>query len=320
MSDEEFAQKYTAAMKKNGTEVTITGLGETPDLETTSAFDDITKSIGAGANSALAGVIGLPGALTNTVEMGLDQIGMGSRNENERAFGFPEARAAINRVRDKVPGFIGGTDPDYQPTTRTGRFTKLASELAASGGTGAARKMAQTVVAPTILSEGGRELAEDTVFETPAQLGGLLVGGKAFDAVENTLAGGKVDPLRLDAVDILRQVGVEPTAGQATGLRRLSAAEDATVAGQAKRNAALDSFTDAAITAAVPPMLRDKVNFNAGMMPQEKLAALRSAITENMDNLAQRNAVPVTDELFETVFKIAEDYKSKINVNVKYHK
>ena len=115
MSDEEFARKYTAAMKKKGMDVTVTGLNQTPDLETTSALDDITKAIGAGANSALAGIIGLPGAVTNTVEMGMDKLGMGSRDENERAFGFPEANAAINNLRGKLKdsglGFVAGTDP-----------------------------------------------------------------------------------------------------------------------------------------------------------------------------------------------------------------
>jgi len=321
MSDEEFAQKYTAAMKKNGTDVTVTGLNETPDLETTSALDDITKAIGSGANSALAGIIGLPGALTNTVEMGLDKIGMGFRDEDERAFGFPEANAAINNVRGKLKDagldFLAGTDPTYQPQTRAGRFTKLASELAASGGAGAGRKMLQTVAAPTLMSEGGRELAEGTILETPAQIGGLLLGGKTLDVFENNLAGGKVAPSRLDAVKTLEDAGVQPTAGQATGQRSLAFAEEATEPGKAKRQAAIDQFTDAAITTAIPPMLRDRISFSPNMMPQEKMATLRTVITKTMDDLAGRNAVPITDKLFEEMFDIAQDYKKTVSTGNK---
>lgn len=321
MSDEEFARKYTAAMKKNGMDVTITGLNETPDLETTSALDDITKAIGAGANSALAGIIGLPGAVTNTVEMGMDRLGMGSRDENERAFGFPEANAAINNLRGKLKdsglGFVAGTDPTYQPQTRAGRFTKLASELAASGGAGGARKMMQTVVAPTVMSEGGRELAEGTVLEAPAQIGGLLLGGKTLDVAENVLAGGKVDPSRLDAVKTLEDAGVQPTAGQATGQPTLGFAEEATRPGQAKRQAAVDQFTDAAITQAIPPSFRDRVQFEPGMMPQDKMEKLRKTLTDTMDELAARNSVPITTELFEEVFEVAQDYKKKLSTSEK---
>ena len=321
MSDEEFARKYTAAMKKNGMDVTITGLNETPDLEATSALDDITKAIGAGANSALAGIIGLPGAFTNTIEMGMDRLGMGSRDENERAFGFPEANAAINNLRGKLKdsglGFVAGTDPTYQPQTRAGRFTKLASELAGSGGAGGARKMMQTVVAPTVMSEGGRELAEGTVLETPAQIGGLLLGGKTLDVAENVLAGGKVDPSRLDAVKTLEDAGVQPTAGQATGQKALAFAEEATRPGQAKRQAAVDQFTDAAITQAIPPSFRDRVQFEPGMMPQDKMEKLRKTLTDTMDELAARNSVPITTELFEEVFEVAQDYKKKLSTSEK---
>lgn len=321
MSDEEFARKYTAAMKKKGMDVTVTGLNQTPDLETTSALDDITKAIGSGANSALAGIIGLPGAFTNTIEMGLDKIGMGFRDEDERAFGFPEAKAAINNVRGKLKDaghdFLAGTDPTYQPQTRAGRFIKLGSELAGSGGAGAGRKMLQTVVAPTLMSEGGRELAEGTILETPAQIGGLLLGGKTLDVAENTLAGGKVAPSRLDAVKTLEDAGVQPTAGQATGQRSLAFAEEATEAGKAKRQAAVDQFTDAAITTAIPPMLRDRISFSPNMMPQEKMATLRTVITKTMDDLANRNAVPITDKLFEEMFDIAQDYKKTVSTGNK---
>ena len=75
MSDEQFASAYVAAMKKNGVDVTVTGIDD-PDAPDTNVFEDLTKAIGAGANSALAGIIGLPGALTNTVEMGMDRLGL----------------------------------------------------------------------------------------------------------------------------------------------------------------------------------------------------------------------------------------------------
>ena len=316
MSDEEFASKYIAAMKKNGVDVTVTGIDD-PDAPDTNIFEDLSKAIGAGANSALAGIIGLPGALTNTVEMGMDQLGLGSRDADNRAFGFPEATAAINQAREKLPPFLAGTDPNYEPQTRAGRMLKTGSELAASGGAGGARKMAQQVLAPTLLSEGGREAFEGSILETPAQIAGLMAGGKALDVAENTLAGGKVDPRRLEAVDTLRNAGVEPTAGQATGQRSLAFAEDATRSGQAKRQGAVDQFTDAAITQAIPPSFRDRVQFEPGMMPQDKMEKLRTTLTSTMDDLAARNSVPITTELFEEVFEVAQDYKKKLSTSEK---
>ena len=178
--------------------------------------------------------------------------------------------------------------------------------------------MMQTVVAPTVMSEGGRELAEGTVLETPAQIGGLLLGGKTLDVAENVLAGGKVDPSRLDAVKTLEDAGVQPTAGQATGQPTLGFAEEATRSGRAKRQAAVSQFTDAAINTAIPPMLRDKIEFSPNMMPQEKMEKLRkTVITDTMDELAARNSVPITTELFEEVFEVAQDYKKKLSTSEK---
>ena len=316
MSDEEFASAYVAAMKKNGVDVTVTGIDD-PDAPDTNVFEDLTKAIGAGANSALAGIIGLPGALTNTVEMGMDYLGRGSRDADNRAFGFPEATAAINQAREKLPPFLAGTDPNYEPQTRGGRFLKTGAELAASGGAGSARKMAQQVVAPTLLSEGGREAFEGSILETPAQIAGLMAGGKALDVAENALAGGKVDPRRLEAVDTLRNAGIEPTAGQATGQPSLAFAEEATQSGRAKRQGAVDQFTDAAITQAIPPSFRDRVQFEPNMMPQEKMEKLRTTLTDTMDELAARNSVPITTELFEEVFEVAQDYKKKLSTSEK---
>jgi hypothetical protein len=316
MSDEEFASKYMAAMKREGIDVTVTGIND-PDAPDTNVFEDLTKAIGAGANSALAGIIGLPGALTNTVEMGMDQLGLGSRDADNRAFGFPEATAAINQVREKLPPFLAGTDPTFEPQTRAGRMLKTGSELAASGGAGGARKMAQQVLAPTLLSEGGREAFEGSILETPAQIAGLMAGGKALDVAENTLAGGKVDPRRLEAVDTLRNAGIEPTAGQATGQSSLAFAEEATRSGQAKRQGAVDQFTDAAITQAIPPSFRDRVQFEPGTMPQDKMEKLRTTLTSTMDDLAARNSIPITTELFEEVFEVAQDYKKKLSTSEK---
>jgi hypothetical protein len=314
MSDAELARRYT-----NATGIPVTGVEkeiETPELtqyEQISLGEDLSKSLGSAAWSALAGIIGLPGAVTNTAEMGMDRIGMGSRDEDERAFGFPEANAAINKFRDKLPPILAGTDPTYEPQSRPGRYLKTGSELAASGGAGGMRKMAQQVIAPTILSEGGKDAFEGTVLETPAQIAGLMAGGKAVDVAENMFSGGKVAPSHLQAVKTLEDAGVTPTAGQATDQSNLSFAEEATTSGKAKRQAAVDQFTDAAITTAIPPSLRDKVQITPGMMPQDKMAALRTTITDTMDQLAARNSVPITVDLAEAFAKISKDYDQKLS-------
>ena len=316
MSDAELARRYTEA-----TGIAVTGVEKdikTPDLaDQINVGEDLSKSLGSAAWSAVTGILGLPGAFTNTVEMGMDVLGLGSRDADQRAFGYPEASAAVNNLRENLPPFLAGTDPNYEPQTRGGRFLKTGAELAASGGAGSARKMAQQVVAPTLLSEGGKELAEGSILETPAQIAGLMAGGKALDVAENALAGGKVDPRRLEAVDTLRNAGIEPTAGQATGQPSLAFAEEATQSGRAKRQGAVDQFTDAAIMQAIPPSFRDRVQFEPNMMPQEKMEKLRTTLTDTMDELAARNSVPITTELFEEVFEVAQDYKKKLSTSEK---
>ena len=316
MSDAELARRYTEA-----TGIAVTGVEKdikTPDLaDQINVGEDLSKSLGSAAWSAVTGILGLPGAFTNTVEMGMDVLGLGSRDADQRAFGYPEASAAVNNLRENLPPFLAGTDPNYEPQTRGGRFLKTGAELAASGGAGSARKMAQQVVAPTLLSEGGKEAFEGSILETPAQIAGLMVGGKALDVAENALAGGKVDPGRLEAVDTLRKAGIEPTAGQATGQPSLAFAEEATQSGRAKRQGAVDQFTDAAIMQAIPPSFRDRVQFEPNMMPQEKMEKLRTTLTDTMDELAARNSVPITTELFEEVFEVAQDYKKKLSTSEK---
>jgi len=52
-------------------------------------------------------------------------------------------------------------------------------------------------------------------------------------------------------------------------------------------------------------------------MPQEKMEKLRTTLTSTMDDLAARNSVPITTELFEEVFEVAQDYKKKLSTSEK---
>lgn len=111
----------------------------------------------------------------------------------------------------------------HEPTTRMGKYAKTVGEFAPGliGG-GGLRQLGQRlvgdVIAPAIGSETMGQMTEGTMFEGPARFLGGLIGGPALR--EQFKAG----PITEDA-QLLRDRGVDLSAGQATNSRTLKTLE-----------------------------------------------------------------------------------------------
>ena len=333
-SDEKLAEKYT---NKTGRKVDMGGAsassksgGGSPSLtpdsrpkwtenfygagEIDTVGEDIGAAIGSGMERGAAAVIGLPGAFSNTVEMGLDKFGLGLRDEGDRAFGFPEAMEYMDNLTGDA-----GVGTGYKPDTRAGKYAQTGADFFAGAVMpGAAFKnLGNTVAAPAVVSETLGQLTEGTKLEPYARMLGGLFGGRTADILENAVAGGKVTPEHARAVDALRKYGVKPTAGQATDHNRMLYAEDGSRRGQALMAGADDSFTQAALNMAAPPALKSKINLQPGDHPTVAITKIADGIGDVMDGLAARNKIPLNDTMVDGLSAIAVSYKRAVSRGAK---
>lgn len=316
LSDQELASRYESATgnytvlfepRPSKLMENLVGYGE---IDTVG--EDVGAAIGSGMERAASGIIGLPGAVLNTVEMGLDKIGMGMRDEGDRSFGFPEAMAFVDRVTgdERLPDMAKGVGTDYEPQTTAGKYVQTGADFVGSMvAPGSGTRVVRNALAPALVSETAGQATENTALEAPARILGALFGGRTLDVFENALMGGRVDPKYAAAVKALEARGVRPTAGQATDSPTLLAAESSSRAGGALLSTADQSFTQAALQTAIPKSLRSVIDVPRGTDPLEAVDTIKTGIGSVMDQLAARNSVPINDNLRGAFDLVAKKYK-----------
>ena len=207
---------------------------------------DVSKGVGAGLLQGGAYVAGLPGDLLSAVDAGVRNI--------PRLFGAPAAtmpeRTGIGKMAQAIEPPTSEqttasmvkniTGPLYEPKSTLGKYGKTFGEMLpqALAGPGraaampfqqaarqAARRVMPTVVAPAVASEAAGQATEGTAAEPYARFAGALAGGVVPSAARRLRTPNPIDPGRQRAVQILEREGVQPTAGQATGRKRLQYAE-----------------------------------------------------------------------------------------------
>jgi len=316
-SDQELASAYTAA-----TGITISDFSDDADQpelggrpKWTENFvgdgkidtlgEDAGAAIGSGFERGAVGVAGLPGAIMNSIGMGLEKAGLGEFPDEDRFFGFPEAKAAVNKLTASqedggfLPEALSGVGTDYKPTTRTGKYLQTGADFAVGAvlpGTGF-NNLGRNVLAPALVSETAGQVTEGTTLEPYARMAGGIFGGKTLEMLENMVAGGKVSPAYQNAVDALRARGVTPTAGQSTDTPRLQAAEDSSGAGRALYDRADESYTNAAIQTAIPASLRRTIDVPQGTNATQAVVTIRNGLGRTMDSLAESNSFVVTPDI-----------------------
>lgn len=233
-----------------------------------SMIEDIAKAAGAGLVRGAAGVVGLPGTLSDLMDLPAKKLGL----LREDAPGNILSGASLTNALGNVTG--GATD--YQGQTTAGEYAGTVGEFLPSamigGGGGMVKNALQYGVVPGLASEAAGQLTEGTAAEpwartiaalaAPVAAGALAKGARAVVSPY-----GGADPERLKLAKVLDDFGIPITAGQRTGAEGLRRAEGSTGAGQELMAQQADDFTKAALktigtdaTRATPEVLAESAN------------------------------------------------------------
>jgi hypothetical protein len=232
-----------------------------------SMIEDIAKAAGAGLVRGAAGVVGLPGTLSDLMDLPAKKLGL----LREDAPGNILSGASLTNALGNVTG--GATD--YQGQTTAGEYAGTVGEFipgALMGGGGMVKNALQYGVVPGLASEAAGQLTEGTAAEpwartiaalaAPVAAGALAKGARAVVSPY-----GGADPERLKLAKVLDDFGITITAGQRTGAEGLRRAEGSTGAGQELMAQQADDFTKAALktigtdaTRATPEVLAESAN------------------------------------------------------------
>jgi hypothetical protein len=138
--------------------------------EPPNSFVDALRSIPGGIAKGVAGIVGLPGDVSNLLDQGADYITGGSVSSHR-----VPGRIDSQQVNDLISAPTGGY---YKPQTKAGKYAETIASFApgalAPGGTVA--RVARVVV-PGAASEAAGQFTEGTAAEPYARIIGALAGG-----------------------------------------------------------------------------------------------------------------------------------------------
>lgn len=271
-----------------------------PDMMDT--IEDVGQTVPAGLARGVASGVGAGGDLRDLVMMGAEKAGVVSPETVEKAFKylsyvFPQASAVTkaaptsSEVKQAIEKNVTGEL--YEPKTPTGKLVGSAAEFAGNplsyvGPGGMGMKLLQAL-SGGVGSEALGQALEGKDGEGVARIIGALIGGYAPRGVAHVVTPSPIDASRQAALNTIRQEGIQPTAGQATGNKALQYAEsylgDAPFAGGKATEAAQTAgqqFAGAALRRAGENELR---------ATPDVLDSAFNRIGRQMDDLAANNVL-----------------------------
>lgn len=211
---------------------------------------------------------------------------------------FRQHGGAGNAARDVAPELM-----NYKPETTAGEYAQTVGEFMSGlpfGGTAA------QMTAAGLASEFGGQIAEGTDYETPARIGGAIVGSGIPGAVRKAVTPNPAEPVRTEAARMLAKEGVPLTAGQRTGNVNLMYQE-----AQVPRMAQMGADQGLDFTAAV----LKRIGVNAKRAEPEVLNAAYKRIGGMFDDLAARNKIVTDRNLVTQANSILRKYEQSTNKN-----
>jgi len=202
---------------------------------------DIAASGAAGLTRGAAELVGLPGTLSNLMDVGLEKVGLMPEGSAEKM----QSRLSGSALRDYMDSLSGGAT-EY---VGEGAPQRIAGTIGEFVGGGAGAKIGT-------IAGAGSELAgmatEGKPAEPYARLAGAILAPVGVGALQKAVSptAGQISPARRKAVETLRSEGINPTAGQVVGgtaAEKQLFREASTAAGRAKSEQALGDFTQAAM-------------------------------------------------------------------------
>lgn len=268
-------------------------------------FADALGAAGAGLARGTAGLLGLPGTIADLGNAGgewlMQRAGLPTRSQAMAEQGLDSSNVLSSQSLQDAASALTGGATDYRGQTTAGRYAGTVGEFlpgAAIGGLSPAN-LAQFGVLPAVASEAAGQWTEGTGYEPMARIAAALVAPAIPGAVSRAVSpfGGSIGAERQAAVDYLRNEGINPTAGQVTGSRRLLATESELAPRLGEEG--LEQLTSAALKSA---------GINSKRATPEALREGYKALGNQFDDLASRASTPIDSSTQSRLLDIASDY------------
>lgn len=273
---------------------------------------DIVKGAGSGLARGVAGLPDVIGLSTRPTTYAIERIGEAVTGQTPRIAGKTPGEIADrvlpfgsgSRFMDTATAVAPGV-MNYAPETTAGKFAQTVGEFvpgAAAGGAavggGIPASIARFGVAPGIASEAAGQATEGTPWEAPARLAGALVGG----GVGGIGAKGQgVAANADDSVRFLEGQGIRLSAGQRADDMALKGREQATQAGKALQDQALDDFTKSVL---------GRIRGQGDRWDRGNLEAAGKRIGQMFDDVASRTTIQADTKLATGVRAAIDDVDS----------
>lgn len=275
-------------------------------------LSDVVKAAGSGLARGITGLPDLAGMTSRPTTYAIEKIGEAITGETPRVGGMTPGEIA-NRY---LP-FGGGTRytdaatalaPDvmgYEPETRAGKFAQTVGEFvpgAAAGGAAMGASVPASIarfgLIPGMASEAAGQATEGTAWEAPARLGAAVVAGspRSIGTRPRKVAEG-ID----DSVRFLEGQGVRLSAGQRADDIALKGREQATQAGKALQDQALDDFTKTVL---------GRIRGQGNRWDRGNLDATGKRIGQMFDDVAGRTTIQADTQLAAGVRGAIDDVDS----------
>lgn len=275
---------------------------------------DVAKSAGTGVVTGAAGLAGLPGMMEQGADwLARQTVGRAvnayrSGGQDWSADQSPRPRPFTMPSQQDILGKIEGmTGPLYQPQTTAGQYAKTIGEFApAALAPGSAIQRTANVLLPGAVSETAGQATKGTAAEPYARFAGGIAGAMLPAVAQRAITPLPVNAERARNIQVLRDEGVDVTAGQATGRKRLAYRESemggARAADVAERQA--EQFTAATLR---------RVGENATRATPEVIDRAFTRIGRQFDELGSRNALEVDRTFANRIANAQSDYSLLAN-------
>lgn len=143
---------------------------------------DVAKSGLTGISEGVAGLVGLPGTLSDLMDTGLTSVANKITGANVELPKSPVSGEAINRG---ISSLVGGY---HEPETVAGEYARTIGQFApnmVTGPTGIAPRVASAVI-PAVASEAAGQATKGSAAEPAARIAGALLAPVAVGAVKRT--------------------------------------------------------------------------------------------------------------------------------------
>lgn len=149
------------------------------DLRT---LKDVAKSGLSGLAQGAAGLVGLPGTISDAMTSGLTGLANRVTGANVQLPGSPLSGDVLSQ---KLSNAVGGY---YEPKTTAGEYARTIGQFApgmVTGPAGALPRIASAVI-PAVASEAAGQATKGTAFEPAARIGGALLAPAGVGLVKRT--------------------------------------------------------------------------------------------------------------------------------------